>query len=43
MPCNKIDKPLTVYRLTGNDAFNVTHMANPNIFMPKIILMSYDK
>ena len=30
MPCIQIDKPLVVYRLSGNvcnDAFNVTHVA----------------
>ena len=39
-PCIKIDKPLVVYRFQckryENDAFNVTHIANPNVFMPKI-------
>ena len=46
-PCIKINKPLLVYRFSStlsNDAFNLTHMANPYVLTQKynfkLILMS---
>ena len=50
-PCNKIDKPLVVYRFTGNVMTSVTTLRTQlqkySVFTAemvfKVILMSYDK
>ena len=46
-PCNKIDKPLMVYRFTGNVMTSAYIMTKLNVFQlkrdVKVILMSYDK
>ena len=50
-PCNKIDKPLVVYRFSGNVMTSITRWVHNDkiiTFLPqkldfKVILMSYDK
>ena len=44
MPCNKIDKPLVVYRLTGNVMTSITTLRtiwqNDNVYTPEMMFQS---
>ena len=39
-PCNKIDKPLVVYRFSGNVMTSITTLRNYEVFTPEMKFQS---
>ena len=40
MPCNKINKPLVVYRFSGNVMTSTTTLRNDDVFTPEMKFQS---